>query len=337
MTYPQSRSAAFHSTGKRSLVAGLPATWQSLMLHTRRSAGLLLVLGAAGLLAGCEPANDVQPPANSAVNAKSQQPRVVAVARGKIEVEGGLLELSPAVAGVVQQLAVKEGQSVERGQLLLRLADDAVQADWGVAESELALAQARHQQKLARLPQLKQNLERWRVAVREGAADAQSADEAAQTLRDAEAEVDLSLAEAKVAQRKLEQLRALQKRHELRAPEAAVVAQLNTAVGSQAQPGRVALVLLPARPLQVRAEINESFAAAVKKGMQATVMLDGDNRSPDTLPVARVTGISPVYGMALLQEDQQRGPVRVIASVLSFDQPPTGLRVGQNVRVQFHE
>ncbi|WP_370682573.1 efflux RND transporter periplasmic adaptor subunit [Comamonas sp. GB3 AK4-5] len=291
----------------------------------------------AALVAGCGPSNDAQPANQAASSARAQPARVVAVARGKVEVDGGLLELSPATAGVVQQIAVKEGQSVERGQLLLRLADEAAQADLGVAESELALAQARHKSRQARLPQLKQSLERWRAAAREAAADAQNVDEAAQALRDAEAEVELSQAEAKVAQRKLEQLRALQKRHELRAPEAAVVARLNTAVGSQAQPGLAALVLLPARPLQVRVEINESFASAVKQGMKATVVLDGDAGSATALPEAKVTRISPVYGLARLQEDQQRGPVRVIESVLSFDQPPAGVRVGQNVRVQFHE
>ncbi|WP_051303146.1 efflux RND transporter periplasmic adaptor subunit [Comamonas composti] len=291
----------------------------------------------AGLVAGCGPSNDAPTGRQGAAQTRAQPAAVVAVARGKVEVEGGLLELSPATAGMVQQIAVEEGQSVKRGQLLLRLADETAQADLGVAESELALAQARHKSRLARLPQLRQSLERWRAAEHADAADRQSVDEAAQALRDAEAEVALSQAEARVAQRKLEQLRALQKRHELRAPEAAVVARLNTAVGSQAQPGLTALVLLPARPLQVRAEINESFASAVKPGMKATVVLDGDGSPAATLPEARVARISPVYGLARLQEDQQRGPVRVVESVLRFEQPPSGLRVGQNVRVQFHE
>ncbi|MPM27966.1 hypothetical protein SDC9_74483 [bioreactor metagenome] len=55
------------------------------------------------------------------------------------------------------------------------------------------------------------------------------------------------------------------------------------------------------------------------------------------LPDAKVVRISPVYGAAHLQDDAQRGPVRVIECVLAFDQPPTHARVGQNVRVSFHE
>ncbi|WP_333905261.1 HlyD family secretion protein [Delftia acidovorans] len=303
------------------------------------TAGLAAALAAAALLAGCGPSHDA--PANAGqASAKAQQngPASVAVARGKIEVEGGLLDLSPAVAGMVQQLSVKEGQSVQRGQLLLRLADDTGQADLAVAESEAQLAKARQKARAARLPQLKQTLSRWQAAAREGAADAQNVDEAAQALRDAQAEIDVAAAEAQVAQRKLEQLRAQHKRQELRAPEAGTVVRLATHAGSQAVPGTPAVVLLPQRPLQVRAEINESFAAAVREGMQATVTLDADGAAQQQLPSARVLRISPVYGTARLQDDQQRGPVRVIECVLVFEQAPAAaVRVGQNVRVQFHE
>lgn len=45
----------------------------------------------------------------------------VAVARGKIDVEGGLLDLASPAAGVVQQLLIKEGQSVQKGQGLAAL------------------------------------------------------------------------------------------------------------------------------------------------------------------------------------------------------------------------
>lgn len=303
------------------------------------TAGLAAALAAAALLAGCGPSHDA--PANAGqASAKAQQngPAAVAVARGKIEVEGGLLDLSPAVAGVVQQLSVKEGQSVQRGQLLLRLDDDTGQADLAVAESEAQLAKARQKARAARLPQLKQTLSRWQAAAREGAADAQNVDEAAQALRDAQAEIDVAAAEAQVAQRKLEQLRAQHKRQELRAPEAGTVVRLATHAGSQAVPGTPAVVLLPQRPLQVRAEINESFAAAVREGMRATVTLDADGAAQQQLPSARVLRISPVYGTARLQDDQQRGPVRVIECVLVFEQAPAAaVRVGQNVRVQFHE
>ena len=261
----------------------------------------------------------------------------LAVARGKIDVEGGLLNLNVAASGQVEQVAVQEGQRVQKGQLLLRLSDEAVQADVAVAESELQLAETRQKAKAARLAPLKQTLGRWQAAAREGAADLQKVDEAAQQLRDAQAESDMAAAEALVARRKLQQLQAQRKRHELRAPVAATVVRLQAHAGTQLTPETTALVLLPQTPLIVRAELNESFAGTVKPGMQADVVVDGDAGEGPGLPAARIMRISPVYGTARLQDDTQRGPVRVVECVLQFDQAPTGVRVGQNVRVSFHE
>lgn len=299
--------------------------------------GLTLFGALALMLSGCSPSKDSAPLIPVAA-AQARGNAAVAVARGKIDVDGGLLELAPAVSGVVRQLMVKEGQSVQKDQVLLRLADDASRADLAVAESELQLAQTKLKTRQARLPALKTTLSRWQAAAKAGAADLQSVDEATQALRDAQSEVDIAAAEASVAKSKVEQLRALQLRYELRAPEAATVVRLSTHAGSSVQAASNVLVLLPARPLIVRAEVNESFIPSVRVGMKATIVSDGDGAAGrQELPPATVERISPIYGTARLQDDTQRGPVRVVESVLVFAQPPANVKVGQNVRVSFHE
>ncbi|QIL82658.1 HlyD family efflux transporter periplasmic adaptor subunit [Diaphorobacter sp. HDW4A] len=306
----------------------------------RLSTAYLAVAAAiAALLAGCSPSKGDLPASTAqAAIAATPQSGPAAVARGKIEVEGGLIDLAPGINGTVQQLPVKEGQSVPRGQLLMRMADDASRADLLVAESEWKLAEARLSAKTKRLPLVKTMHARWQNAAREGAADAHSVDEAAQQLRDAQSEADVAQAEVKVAQAKVEQLRAVQRRFELHAPEAGTIVRIRTHAGSQAGPAQTVITLLPQKPLIVRAELNESFANAVREGMHATVVLDGDaGNNTVALPDAKVLRISPVFGAAHLQEDTQRGPVRIIECVLVFDQPPAKARVGQNVRVTFHE
>ncbi|MDH1475376.1 HlyD family efflux transporter periplasmic adaptor subunit [Comamonas thiooxydans] len=299
--------------------------------------GAPLLAAAVLMLGGCSPSQDaasVITPAAAQIKPQSQ----VAVARGKIDVEGGLLDLSSAASGVVQQLLVKEGQSVQKGQPVLRLADDAARADLAVAESELQLAQTKLKTRQNRLPALKATLTRWQSAAKQGAADLQSVDEAVQALRDAQSEVDIAAAEVTVAKRKAEQLRALLQRHELRAPEAAVVVRLQAQGGSMLQSGSPVAVLLPKRPFIVRAEVNESFVTAIREGMKALVSVDADGSAArQEFPAATVLRISPVYGAAKLQDDAQRGPVRVVECVLAFDQQPANVKVGQNVRVSFHE
>ncbi len=289
---------------------------------------------ACAWLSACTPSG---PDASAeTAQASAKAPRALALARGKIDVEGGLLELSAGSEGLVQQLLVKEGQRVRSGQVLLHLADAAAQAESEVAAAQLQLAEKQLAAHTARLPRLEQSLARWQTAASQGAADAQQVEEAAQALRDAQSEQAIAKAEVQLAQQKRAQLRAQLSRLELRAPEAAEVVRVYSHTGAYVAPGARAVVLLPQKPLLVRAELNEAFAAVVREGMPAKVVIDGDAGAAQSLPSAKVLRISPIYGIGRLQEDTQRGPVRVIEAVLAFDEPPKA-RVGQNVRVTFHE
>jgi len=261
----------------------------------------------------------------------------VAVARGRIEVQGGLVELAPLQEGLVESVTVQEGQHVKHGQVLLRLSPTASQAEVNVAQAELQLAEARIHARAQQLPNLRRTAERLAEASAAGAAEPQRAEEAAQAVRTAESDVAIARAEMDVSRQKLVLLRSQQGRLELRAPDDGTVVRVATQAGQRltVASGQPAITLLPRRPLQVRAEVNESYAAAVKVGMQATVTTDGD-AAPVTLPPARVLRISPVLGTARLQEDTQRGPVRVVECILEFDKPLEDARPGQTVRVAFH-
>ncbi|GKT25404.1 HlyD family efflux transporter periplasmic adaptor subunit [Acidovorax sp. SUPP3334] len=295
----------------------------------------LATLAAALMLSAC---NEKPLPLPAAAAAERASAAQVAVARGKIEVPGGLLELSPAQEGMVQTVAVQEGQEVRRGQLLLRLAGEATGAEAAVAESELRLAQARHQARAQRLPALRRTAARLAEAVAAGAAEPQRAEEAQQAVRDAESELAISQAEADVARSRLAQVQGQRSRLELHAPEDGTVVRVGTQAGQRAplaSNGGAAVTLLPRRTLVVRAELNESYAAQVHVGQRASVTTDGDTVST-SLPPAHVVRVSPVLGTGRLQDDLQRGPVRIVECLLEFDQAPTA-RVGQNVRVSFHE
>lgn len=261
----------------------------------------------------------------------------VAVARGRIEVKGGLVELAPLQEGLVESVTVQEGQHVKRGQVLLRLSPTASQGEVNVAQAEMQLAEARTNARAQQLPALRRTAARLAEASAAGAAEPQRAEEAAQAVRTAESDVAIARAEIDVARQRLALLRSQQGRLELRAPDDGIVVRVNTQAGQRlmGSSGHPAITLLPHRPLQVRAEVNESYVAAVKTGMPATVTTDGD-AAPVTLPPARVVRMSPVLGAARLQDESQRGPVRVVECILEFDTPPVDARPGQTVRVAFH-
>ena len=173
--------------------------------------------------------------------------------------------------------------------------------------------------------------------MRAGAAQPQLADDAQQRLRDAQSDVAVATAEAAVAQQRLEQAKVALQQLELRAPEDGVIVGVTARQGGRLEAGAPALTLLPARPLIVRAELNSAYVASVRVGMRATVASDMDSEAAaPALPSAKLVRISPIYGNGRLQDDAQRGPVRVVECILEFDGPAEAI-VGQNVRVTFHE
>ncbi|QQB37195.1 HlyD family efflux transporter periplasmic adaptor subunit [Achromobacter deleyi] len=268
---------------------------------------------------------------------ESQGPRPVAVARGKVEVEGGLIVLAPTIAGSVIAMDAREGIRVERGQVLLKMESEQVSAAASLAKSELKLARAKLEASERRLPELRRAAGRYGEAARSGAASPQLADEAQQRLAEAKSDAAVARAESEVAETRLKQAEAAVTQLALRAPAEGFVVEVSTQVGSHLKPGDAALTLLPRRPLIVRAELNATYVTSVRPGMLATVASDQDpsaNASP--WPPARLVRINPIYRNGLQQQDTQRAPAPVVECILEFDGPIPAL-VGQNVIVKFHE
>lgn len=307
-----------------------------------RVASLLVAL----LLAACG-GNDTPMAAAHAQAQAASGPRSIAIARGKIEVQGGLIELAAPADGLVESVTVSEGDTVKKGQPLVRLEADTARADTTVFEAELKAAQARQQAQSVRLPAARQYAARLAEAAAAGGTDRQRADDAQQVAREIEAAAAVAAADVQVAAGKLAQSRALLSRLVLAAPVDATVVRLSVHAGTRvdAQSGHSLLVLLPNRPLMVRAELNESFASAVRPGMVAEVTLDSTAGAAAAARQAKVVRLAPLVGATRLEDDgASRAGQRVVDCFLVFEQAPAAgangsvaWRVGQNVRVNFHE
>ena len=78
-----------------------------------------IALGLCLLLSACSRAPE-------ATTAATAPPTYAAVARGRIDIEGGLLALSMPREGTLSKVAVHEGDHVKQGQLLAQLDDGLV-------------------------------------------------------------------------------------------------------------------------------------------------------------------------------------------------------------------
>lgn len=303
------------------------------MTPTPHLLSLSVALATALLLGACSKDAAVPPAPASAASAADK----VAVARGIIDVEGGLIALAPAADGSVSAAPVKEGAAVKKGQVLLVLDGALLEQEVGMAGADLALANDRLKGSQVQVRELERNATRLSAGASEGVSSTQQADAARQQLAALRADSDVAAAQVEMAQHKLEHARLKLQQMSLTAPDAGTVVGQVPGVGAFVQGGKPAISLLPARALQVRAELSAAYADAVQVGMRARVTADSDGASGTaTLPDARVVRISPVFAQARLPEDAGRGVAKVVECVLEFDGVAKA-RFGQHVRVEFQK
>ena len=285
-------------------------------------------LAATLLLAACS--KHAEP-----ATATAAAPSYAAVARGRVDIEGGLLALAMPREGTLATVAVHEGEQVKQGQLLAALDTRPAQLAMDAAQAQLEQAQA--QLKLLAIKQAaaKQRADRLAAAAAAGAGDGQSADDAREASNQLGAEHDADQAAVDMAAQKLAEAKYELAQRSLRAPFDALVVHVAAQPGASVSPGAGPLfTLLPNKPRIVRAELNESFVTAVKPGMRAEVVANDDAENGHWS--AHVLRVGQVYGPATLENDPQiRANARTVECVLAFDQPEQQLRIGQRVIVRF--
>jgi len=297
---------------------------------TLRNLRLPLTLLTAMLLAGCSQDEAPASAPNPTTAAYS------AVARGRIDIEGGLLKLTMPSEGVVAQVDAHEGEHVHKGQLLaqLELEPAKLALDSALAEEHQATAQIGALETRAKSASLRAS--RLEQAAKAGAGDQQSADDARQVAQQAQVELNNARAAAAMAAQKVAGARYQLSLRSLHAPADGQIVQRMIQPGASVSPAAGPIfVMLPDSPRIVRAELNESFVGVVHEGMQAEV---DDDSGSDMAPLkAHVLRIGNVFGTSTLEDDPQvRANTRSVECVLTFDQPPsTSMRIGQRVLVKF--
>jgi HlyD family secretion protein len=317
---------------------------------TRRLAlGLVLValmVGAAALLLG-------QPPSVPAVVVRAA-PLTRTLQFSARVATASRVELGATVTGRVAEVLVAEGDTVRRGQALVRLETDELRAALDQAQaaerqaaarvaglrstgrlgSQAALAQAEATQRAAEA-----ELKRARELVAQGFVSAQRLDDAQRALDVARAQASAARAQGAanadqgtdVVQAQAQQAlaaaatRAAQARLAqavVAAPTEARVLTREVEPGQIVQPGRALLVLALAGPLELQAQVDERYLEQLRPGQDASVVADA---FPGQRFAARVKSIAP-------RVDAQRGAIEVKLS--PPEPPPPFLREDMTLSVE---
>lgn len=290
---------------------------------------LVSVLLAAAALGACSP--DKEP--RVAPTPVPAQGAYLAIARGQVDVEGGLIRVVAARDGRVDEVKVEDGDPVKQGQVLAVLDQRPAQIAVGVAQANAAQAAAQVDVLKARLAPAEIQVKRVGEAAGAGAATGQSADDAVAALAVLKAEIGAAQAAVKVAHQRVDEAQLELAARTITAPAAGKVVRRSVHVGDavSAQAATELFQLLPDRPRIVRAELNEAYVDLIKPGMQAEVVRDSDQGA--AVP-ARVLRVGDVFGPSRLTDDPvERASAHDVECVLQLD--GTDFRIGQRVLVRF--
>lgn len=257
----------------------------------------------------------------------------LAMARGQVDVEGGLVRVVAPRDGRLDEVRAEDGEAVKAGQVLAVIDSRQAKIALGAAQARLAQAEAQLGVLKAKLPQAQQQAQRIGEAAGAGAATGQSADDAATALAVLKAELVAAEAAIKLARQNVEEAQAELDARTLEAPAAGRIVRRAAHVGDvvSAQAATELFQLLPERPRIVRAELNEAYVDLVEPGMQAEVVRDSDQGQ--AVP-ARVLRVGVVFGPSKLADDPvARAGAHDVECVLQLDGGQ--FRIGQRVLVRF--
>jgi multidrug resistance efflux pump len=290
--------------------------------------GHLLVVSAALALGACSHGNADRAPA-----APPPAQAYIAIARGQVDIEGGLIRITAPRDGVIAELHGDPGATVKTGEVLAKLDSHQAELTAGIAQAEVDQALAHASALRTKLNGVKSHAERAAEASQAGATTVQAADDAKQAFAELTAEIGEADAAVEAARQKLKQARHEVEVLSLHAPvDGHVVARATHLADVVSVQGNTALfTLLPDAPRIVRAELNEAFVAKIAVGMNADITAEDGG---DKVYKATVTRIGDVFGPSKLTEEAQEATdTRDVECTLRLE--GDGLRVGQRVQVKF--
>jgi HlyD family secretion protein len=218
--------------------------------------------------------------------------------------------LSPEVGGRVIELPFREGDRVPAGAVVLRLDSSLQRAQLAVAERDLGAAQAQSRQACLAAEQARRELARNSRLAGEGIVAADQLDRLESAAATQGAACDAGAQGVERARAAVGLARAEVDRTVLRAPFAAVVAEVSTDLGEYVSPSPPGVPLpaivdlLDPATIYVSAPMDEVDAARLRAGLPARVTLD-------PLPDRRITGRIGRVASYVLDVEQQNRTVEI--------------------------
>jgi HlyD family secretion protein len=294
---------------------------------------LVLIAGGAGLFMSNQ-AKVRKAEAAKVAAAHAPKSPYVAIANGKADVEGGIIQVAARSAGVIRDVLVQEGDDVVKGQVLARLDDDAARVSAERAAAEVSQAKAQIAVLQVQLSTANREYQRLQGLVATNFVAGQKLDQARDAIRAAEAAIQAQRATIATYQARLGEARYQEELSVIRAPADGRIVRRYANPGAGASTLNVSNMfdLEPKTDRIVRAEISEGALPFVAIGQTVQLAPESD---PTKTYTGKVIRRAAVFGARKLQSDDpsERTDERVVEVVVGTQNAP--FLIGQRVLVKF--
>jgi HlyD family secretion protein len=292
------------------------------------------LVGAAAGLAACGNAQGSEQAKQRADAAAAANSPYAAIAAGKVDVEGGLVDIAARQPGIVTQVMVQEGDEVAANEVLARLDDQDARLARNRAAADLREAQAHVEANRTALQAAQRNVARMEQLSAQNFVSPQAVENARDAVRTAQSQLDVQMAMVASARAALAQADYVVEQHIVRAPDDGRIVRryANPGMGASTLNVTPMFQLQPRTARIVRAELEERSLGAVHPGMRVEIVPEADQAHAYPGSVVR---IAEVFGARRLQSDDpsQQTDERVVEVVVNAQQAP--VLVGQRVLVKF--
>ncbi len=257
-----------------------------------------------------------------------------AIANGKIDIEGGIIQIAARRGGVVRDVLVQEGDMVTAGQILARQEDDEPRLSLQTAAADLAQAESQLRLINVDIAAAQREYDRLSKLVATNFVAAQRIDQARDAIAQAQARLASQQAAVQTARARRDQAAYNVELTVIRSPADGRIVRRYANPGAGASTLNVSNMfdLEPAAPRIARAEIVEADIPNVSVDQAVEITPEGD---PTKVYVGKVLRRAAVFGARKLASDDpsQRTDERVVEVVVAVDEAP--LLIGQRVLVKF--
>lgn len=257
-----------------------------------------------------------------------------AIANGKIDIEGGIIQIAARRGGVVRDVLVQEGDLVKAGQILARQEDDEPRLALQTASATLAEAESQLRLINVDIAAAQREYDRLQKLVATNFVAAQRMDQARDVIAQAQARLGSQQSAVQSARARRDQAAYDVELTVIRSPADGRIVRRYANPGAGASTLNVSNMfdLEPAAPRIARAEIVEADIPNVAVDQAVEITPEGD---PSKVYVGKVLRRAAVFGARKLASDDpsQRTDERVVEVVVAVDDAP--LLIGQRVLVKF--